>query len=130
MRFLSTKAHGAMDYLGGLMLLVVPLLWLNDDSVPEAAVWTPVAIGALMLAQSLFTDYEFSLANVIPMPAHLTMDVAAGVFLAASPWLFNFADVVWAPHLMLGLLEVGAALMTKTHRDTIDVPRPGAPAVA
>lgn len=47
------------------------------------------------------------------MRTHPGLDLASGVLLAASPWLFGFAGDVWAPHLIFGLLEIGAALMTK-----------------
>ena len=48
------------------------------------------------------------------MPVHLGLDAAAGLLLAASPWLFGFAEFVYLPHLILGILEMGAALMTET----------------
>jgi hypothetical protein len=46
------------------------------------------------------------------MPTHLMLDLGGGVLLALSPWLFGFADYVAAPHLIVGLLEIGVALMT------------------
>ena len=116
MRFIPTKAHAAMDYVGGLILIVAPLFWLNDRSIPQAAIWTPVIIGALMLVQAMITDYEISLAKLLPVPAHLAMDALAGVVLLISPWVFGFAAVVWIPHVVLGLLEIGAALTTHTTR--------------
>src|SRR5690606_18623403 len=48
MRFISTQMHAAMDYLGGILLIVVPLFWMNSPDVPQAAIWTPVVIGGLM----------------------------------------------------------------------------------
>lgn len=45
---------------------------------------------------------------------HLLFDLLSGILLAASPWLFGFADQVYLPHLIIGMLEIGAALMTKT----------------
>jgi hypothetical protein len=48
------------------------------------------------------------------MRTHLMIDLMTGIFLAVSPWLFGFADEVYLPHLVLGILEVGAALFTKT----------------
>jgi hypothetical protein len=49
------------------------------------------------------------------MRTHLALDLAGGAILALSPWLFGFSDYIWAPHLILGILEIGATLMTKLH---------------
>jgi hypothetical protein len=61
------------------------------------------------------TDYELGLVKLIPMPIHLLLDGLGGALLAASPWLFNFDEVVWTPHVVIGLLEIGAAVLTQTH---------------
>ncbi|HEV7350862.1 MAG TPA: SPW repeat protein [Telluribacter sp.] len=58
------------------------------------------------------TDYEAGVMKTVKMSTHLTMDVVAGIFLAASPWLFGFADYVFLPHLIIGIMEIGAGLMT------------------
>src|SRR5690606_32770349 len=87
----------------------------------------PIVIGALILIQALMTDYELGAVKAMPLSAHLTMDLVAGIFLAASPWLFGFAEEVFWPHLIVGLLEIGAGLMTRkepdyklaTHRNTV-----------
>jgi hypothetical protein len=60
------------------------------------------------------TDYEVGAVRKVSMRTHLTIDLISGALLAASPWIFGFADYVWAPHLILGLAEMGASLMTKT----------------
>ena len=115
MRFISTRVHGVLDYLMGLLLLAAPyLLGFADGS---AAQYVPQALGAALLGASLLTNYELGLMRVIPMPMHLMLDFASGALLAASPWLFGFADRLYWPHLILGLLEVGAALTTRTVPD-------------
>jgi hypothetical protein len=76
-------------------------------------------VGILIIGQSLFTNYEVSLIQRIPMPFHLRMDVVAGVFLAATPWLFGFADFVFRPHLIIGILEIGAGLTTRKVPDYV-----------
>jgi hypothetical protein len=113
MRFIPTRIHGTLDYLMGLVLLAAPWIFgFADDSA--AARWVPGILGAGVIVYSLLTRYEFGLAPLIPMPLHLGLDAAGGLLLAASPWVFGFADRVWLPHLILGLLEIGAALTTKT----------------
>jgi hypothetical protein len=54
-----------------------------------------------------------STAKLIPMPVHLGADILVGLVLIASPWLLGFADEVWIPHVVLGVLEVGVASMTQ-----------------
>ena len=80
-----------------------------------AETWIPVVLGAGMIVLALMTDYELGAVHRISMRTHLTIDLISGALLAVSPWLFGFADVVWGPHLVLGLLEIGASLMTKLH---------------
>lgn len=116
MRMLSTRLHGVLDYLVGLLLIAAP--WLFGFADGGAETWVPVVLGLSAVAYSLFTDYELGLVRRIPMPVHLMLDLGSGAVLAASPWLFGFADAtatgdgVWVPHLALGLFEIAAALMT------------------
>ena len=111
-RFISIRVHGLLDYLVGLLLIAAP--WVFNFARGGAETWVPVALGAGALLYSLFTDYEFGVAKRLPMGTHLTLDLLSGILLAASPWLFGFSEFVYVPHLVLGVLEVGAALMTKT----------------
>jgi hypothetical protein len=108
-----------LDYGVGALLIVAPWLFGFADGGPR--MWIPILLGAGAIIYSLLTDYELGVARAIPMTTHLALDAASGVFLAASPWLFGFADDVWFPHLVLGLFEVGASLTTQT-RPGIDVP--------
>ena len=112
MRFIPTRVHGLLDYLVGLLLIAAP--WVFNFARGGAETWVPVALGAGALVYSVFTDYELGLVRRLPMRTHLTLDLLSGLLLAASPWLFGFSEFVWLPHLVLGVLEVGASLMTKT----------------
>jgi len=100
-----------LDYLMGAVLIILP--WLLDFE-SDAAIWVPVILGAGTIAYSLLTDYELGVLRRLPMSTHLILDMLSGTVLAASPWLFGFADEVWVPHVVLGILEIGAAMMTQT----------------
>ena len=113
MRFINTKIHGTLDYLMGILLIVAP--WLFGFADGGAAQWVPIILGLGTLLYSLITDYELGLLKVVSMKAHLMIDLLAGIFLAASPWIFGFADEVYLPHLILGLVEICTSLMTKQH---------------
>ncbi|MBT1706231.1 SPW repeat domain-containing protein [Chryseosolibacter indicus] len=124
MKILSTKAHGILDYLMGVLLIAAP--WIFNFARGGAETWVPVVLGAGMLLYSLLTNYEMGVSKAISMRAHLTMDVLSGILLAASPWIFGFNDFVYLPHLIFGILEIGAAMMTESApspaRDTSAVP--------
>lgn len=117
MRFIPTKIHGILDYLMGILLMVSP--WIFGFANGGYAQWVPFIIGIMIIGQSLFTNYEVSLIQRISMRMHLNMDVITGLVLAVSPWLFGFADLVYLPHLIFGLLEIGAALTTKQVPDYV-----------
>ena len=116
MRLILTRIHGMLDYLMGLLLIASPWIFGFADA-GNAGRLVPSILGAGVIVYSLLTRYELGLAPLIPMPVHLGIDAAGGLLLAASPWLFGFADRVWVPHLVFGLLEIGAALLTRTVPD-------------
>lgn len=110
MRFIPTRFHGVLDYILGLLLIAAP--WLLGFEEIEAATWTAVMAGIVVLVQAAVTNFEVGLIRKVPMGVHLTMDALLGILLAASPWLFGFARDVYAPHLIFGLYLVLASLMT------------------
>lgn len=75
----------------------------------------PVVLGIAALVYSVVTDYELGIAHMVPMPLHLMLDAGSGVLLAASPWIVGFSDELKWPHIAIGLFEIAAALMTRTH---------------
>ncbi|HSI83305.1 MAG: hypothetical protein ACAI35_08245 [Candidatus Methylacidiphilales bacterium] len=110
MRIIPTAIHGVMDYLMGALLIAAPWIFGFNPHAIEGMV--PIYLGIGAIAYSLMTNYEAGAVKVIPMKVHLLLDIVSGVLLAASPWLFGFAGVVYLPHLIFGLLEIGAGLMT------------------
>lgn len=116
---IDTRTHAIIDYATGALLIVAPyLLGFATGGVVQ---WLPQIIGIAIIVMSLMTRYELSVTKMIPLNVHLGVDIATGILLAASPWLFGFADVIWWPHLLVGLMEIVVAMMTR--RDNV----PGRP---
>lgn len=113
MRILSTKAHGILDYLVGVILIGAP--WILGFAQNGAETWVPVILGAGAIMYSLLTNYEMGVTKTLSMRTHLALDIASGILLAASPWIFNFNDLVYLPHLILGLGEIVVASITKLY---------------
>jgi len=112
MKFISTRAHAALDYMMGVILIVAPFIVNFDNNGPET--WVLVSAGAAVWVYGLCTNYEFGAFNLLSVKAHLILDILGGLFLAASPWIFGFADQVYLPHLILGIGEIVFSLFTKT----------------
>lgn len=112
MRFISRKIHAVLDYISGVLLIASP--WLFNFADIAAAKWVAIIAGIVILGMSLLTDYEGGIKKIIPMSGHLTMDVIVGILLAVSPWLLNFSEYVYLPHLIIGILEIGAGLFTES----------------
>lgn len=110
MKIINRRIHGYMDYLVGALLIAAPWLFNFYDGGMES--WIPIILGVGAIVYSLITDYELGVAGIIPMRIHLIIDMLSGLLLAASPWLFGFSDMVFWPHLVVGIIEIMTALMT------------------
>lgn len=113
---IPTRIHGVLDYIVGAALIAAP--WIFQFNEHTAATAVPIVLGIGLIVYSIFTDYELGLIRVLPMSMHNLFDIGAGALLAASPWIFGFADEsanVWAPHLVAGIAAVGLGVLTEQH---------------
>jgi len=109
MRLIPTAIHGFLDYLLGIVMIATPYV-LHFERRPETEVC--FVMGAVLIIYSLITRDQCGLVPAIPVTKHLYLDIIGGIVLAASPWIFNFADRVWIPHVVLGVVEIGTAVLT------------------
>ncbi|MCK8495158.1 SPW repeat protein [Spirosoma sp. RP8] len=107
----STKEHAVLDYLVGTVMIGVP--WLLGFSHDLRALWPLVTAGGLVLLLAVVTDYEGGLVKQLLMMLHLAFDRLIGSLLGASPWLLGFANRIFLPHLILGLLLLALGLLTE-----------------
>ena len=110
MKVIDDGTHGILDCALGVILILLPHLLGFADGGPAHMI--PVLLGNAVIALSLLTVQPFAAIGLIPLALHLRGDVYGGLVLAASPWLFGFADMIWWPHLLLGAVAAVIALMT------------------
>ena len=127
MRFLPTRVHGVIDYLYAVVLIALPFVW--GPAGNEAVQWVIMAVGLAVALYSLLTRYELGLLPLLPMRAHLALDMLGGLVVAALPWLLGFSAVTWVPYLVLGVFSILAGLVTRTDPEPTGQrsPRPYAP---
>lgn len=114
MQFITPRVHTIIGFIVGIALLLAPNIFAFSD-VGGAAVMIPRIIGVIVILSELTVRGSFSGLGFIPMRMHIVTDVILGLFLAVSPWLFNFANEdanAWVPHLVVGLAMIGYALAT------------------
>jgi hypothetical protein len=119
MKMIPRKTHGYLDYIVGFVLIAAP--WLFGFANGGNETWVFVALGAVTILYSFFTDYELGVVKAIPFKAHLGIDMLNGGFLALSPWILGFSELVFLPHLLFGLMELAVVLLTSatdTHAKT------------
>ncbi len=114
MRFIPTRFHAPLDYIVGAVLIAAP--WIFQFSEESAAMAISIVLGIGLIAYSLFTDYELGVWKMAPMAVHNLIDIVAGAVLAASPWIFGFADEganFWVPFVVIGVAAIFLGLTTK-----------------
>ena len=114
MRFIPTRFHAPLDYIVGAVLIAAP--WIFQFSGDSAATAVSIVLGIGLIAYSLFTNYELGVRKVAPMAVHNLIDIVAGALLAASPWIFGFADQganYWLPFVVIGVAAIFLGLATK-----------------
>ena len=114
MRFIRTKFHAPLDYIVGAALIAAP--WIFQFSGHTGPTVLSIVLGVGLIAYSLITNYELGVWKIAPMAVHNLIDIVAGTLLAASPWIFDFADdgaKVWVPFLVVGVAAIFLGLTTK-----------------
>jgi len=108
---MSTKVHGIIDYIVGIVLLLAPFIFRFSHH--EVATVFTIIVGLAVLLQAALTDYEAGIIRRIPMKTHLMVDALVGLLLIVSPWLFMFSETVIWPHVLVGLFVLIGAGATQ-----------------
>ena len=111
---IPSRVHGIIDYLVAALLLLAPFLFGFADGGPAQMV--PTVLAVVIVIVSLLTRYELSVAKVIPYSVHLVLDVLVGLVLLVSPWLFGFADQIWWPHVLVGVVSFVVVALSRGGR--------------
>jgi hypothetical protein len=113
MKIIPSRIHTYIGLVIGAVLIAAPWIFGFDDE--SAPTWTAIIVGAFLLVNELMTKSPSSPVKLIPMKAHIAIEIVTGIVLAASPWLFDFADLedkAWIPHVVVGVLVAAYALLT------------------
>jgi hypothetical protein len=108
-RPVDATLHGVVDYMAGTSLLTFLPKALGVEGT-QAARQLRVA-GAFHAGYSTITDYPLGVVKALPYKAHLALDAAGAVALAATPFVtgqFKRGPSQWVPHVAVALFEVSS----------------------
>lgn len=111
MKPISTKTHGAIDYAAGLFLIAAPYLFGFADGSPQH--YIAMIVGAAVIAVSLVTAYELSIAKLIPFRIHKILDMAVGATLLISALMLHLSGLTLVPFLLIGIAGFAVPSLTR-----------------
>jgi hypothetical protein len=116
MRIIPTRLHGVIDYLAGILFIILPKI-LDWN---QTANYLLSIMGVSVIVYSLITRYELGAIKWMPMRVHLILDILSGLLLIAAPFIFPVAgDGVTGWLVGLGIFEILAGLMTDSAPRTL-----------
>jgi hypothetical protein len=109
------RIHNIIDYFVGAFLIAVP--WIIGVEEVSSARNVFLASGVSLIGYSLLTNYYFSVARIIPLGIHMTLDTILGIFLILAPALFGYREQLietqYVEHVVTGVLLVGLVALTR-----------------
>ena len=116
MKILSPRIHSLLDYGAALGLIGAP--WLLGFSAQGAlAAWLSTGAGVGLICYSLITNYpSYSAVKILPLKAHLTLDVIAGLVFIAAPFVFGFTGIVQLYYIAQGVVVLALVSITNTNK--------------
>ena len=111
---ISLKAHNIIDYVIAAALVLVPYLF--GFSNINAARNVLGVLGVSLAVYSLMTDYQYSVAKIVPLGVHMVLDVALGIIVMLAPSVFGYSSDLtggqFGLHFVLGLGAIGLVAFT------------------
>jgi hypothetical protein len=112
-RPVDATLHGVVDYTAGALLATAfPRVAGISGTRSARQIRTAAAIHA---GYSTLTKYPLGIVKLIPFQAHLAMDAAGAIALAATPFVtgqYKRGRSEWVPHVALCLFELASLALT------------------
>jgi hypothetical protein len=95
----SARAHGVLDYATVAAFLNAPMVFGFHGTPAAIAYW----LAGIHLLMTGCTDFPVGFFMWIPFRIHGVIELLAGIFVLAAPWIFGFAQEIAARNFFLGI---------------------------
>jgi hypothetical protein len=110
------KTHNILDYVGALVLIASPYMFNFSDVTTARNLF--LTLGFALAIYSSLTQYQYSIAKIIPIRPHMLLDIITGFVLMVGPYAFNYRVALTngqtALHFVLGLGVWGLVALTRS----------------
>ena len=122
---ISARVHGVLDYALVAVFLNAPMvLGFQHTRASVLAYW----LTGIHLLLTGCTDFPFGAFKWIPFRIHGALELVAGLFVLAAPWVFGFSDLGAARNFFVAvgvIILIVAALTDYTQRVDVPLRQPG-----
>jgi hypothetical protein len=108
-RPVDATLHGVVDYTAGALLTTIVPKLAGIEGTRSARQLR--AAGAFHAAYSTVTDYPLGLVKALPYKAHLALDAAGAIALAATPFVtgqYKRGPSQWVPQVAVCAFELSS----------------------
>jgi hypothetical protein len=95
----SARVHGVLDYATVAAFLNAPMVFGFNGTPAAIAYW----MSGIHLLMTGCTDFPLGFFRWIPFKIHGAIELLAGIFLLAAPWVFGFAQQGAARNFFLAI---------------------------
>jgi hypothetical protein len=119
----SARVHGVLDYATVAAFLNAPMVFGFHGTPAAIAYW----MAGIHLLMTGCTDFPLGFFRWIPFKVHGGIELLAGIFLLAAPWVFGFAQQGAARNFFLAIGVVVLVVVAVTDYSQRVVPPPQDP---
>lgn len=102
MKSLFISLHGYINFVIGTLTILSPFIFSFDGTNIETII--TITIGFTIIGTTAISDYKFCLYPILSIKQNMFISLWLGAFLAFSPWLYNYYDLIYLPQLLPGIL--------------------------
>lgn len=121
---ISGKVHGILDYATVAAFLNAPMVFGMHGTPATIVYW----LSGIHLLMTGCTDFPLGFFKFIPFKIHGAIELVAGFFLLAAPWIYGFAADDTARNFFVAIaiiIFVVVALTDYSGRIVLPPPAPG-----
>jgi hypothetical protein len=122
-RLIPWILHELIEYIAGVFLILAPFLFFGEgqgvgEGLDTAAFPLFIAVGVVLVALQLLSHGKASVAELLPMRVHATLDYLVAIFLILSPFLFGLTaesepQAALLVPILLGVAHLVITLLTR-----------------